>query len=183
MASTTSGGKDQKHGNENFGHEGKGNTGGGSHGGTSHGTTGTTGVAGAASATLEKAKDMGGQFVDKAKEVGGQFVDKASGAVQGGRKMAENLGERAEDALHAVGSGMKSGGEFLRENMPREGMLGTASSRVADTLDTAGKYFEQHNLGNIGEDLTNLIRRNPLPALLCAAAIGFLFARAANSRS
>jgi ElaB/YqjD/DUF883 family membrane-anchored ribosome-binding protein len=142
----------------------------------------------------QEAKDKGGAamdkaagMMDKAKEVGSNVMDKASdmasNVAQGTRRAAENLGERADNAMHSMGSGVRSMGETLRENLPSSGVLGGVSSRVASTLDSTGRYLEQHGFGNIGEDFTTLIRRNPIPALLCAAAIGFLFARASSSRS
>jgi len=193
MATTTG----NKHSTETFAHDkDKGTTGTGTHG-THAGQTGThaghTGGHGNQSGQggqggnqgnqgiAQTAKDMGGQFVEKAKEMGGQFADKATGVMQGAKKMTENFGERAGDALHSMGSGMKSAGETIRESMPQSGVLGSAGSRIADTLDSTGRYFEEHNFGNIGEDLTGMIRRNPIPALLCAAAIGFLLARASRS--
>ena len=36
-------------------------------------------------------------------------------------------------------------------------------------------------LREIGDDLTNLIRRNPIPALLLGVGVGFLLARAIRS--
>lgn len=180
-----------KHSTESFAQDkDKTNTGTGAHGGThgghgahggGQGGQGNQGGQGGSQGIAQTAKDMGGQFVERAKEMGGQFADKASGAVQGARKMTENLGERAGDALHTMGSSMKSAGESIREALPQSGMLGAASSRIADTLDSTGRYFEQHNFANIGEDLTGMVRRNPIPALLCAAAVGFLLARASRS--
>lgn len=183
MATTTG----NKHSTESTGQDkpnmGAAGTHGGSHTGShgSHGNQGGQSGSQGGQGVAQTAKDMGGQFVERAKEMGGQFVEKASGVVQGARKATENLGERAGDALHAVAGSMKSAGESIREALPQSGMLGAASSRIADSLDSTSRYFEQHNFANIGEDLTGMVRRNPIPALLCAAAVGFLLARASRS--
>src|SRR5207245_2668507 len=79
---------------------------------------------------------------------------------------AANVGHRAEEATSSVGSGMRNLAGTLRETLPHEGMLGTAGSAMADTLERGGRYLEQEGLRGIGEDLTNVIRRNPIPALL-----------------
>jgi hypothetical protein len=48
---------------------------------------------------------------------------------------------------------------------------------VADTLEHAGSYLEERNLDGMLEDITGVIRRYPLQALLAGIAIGFLLAR------
>ena len=60
-------------------------------------------------------------------------------------------------------------------------MLGSAASAVADTLESSGRYLEESGLSGIGEDLTSMIRRNPVPALLVGIGLGFLIARATRS--
>jgi hypothetical protein len=57
-------------------------------------------------------------------------------------------------------------------------MLGQASHAVADTLRTSGKYIEEARLSGMADDLTGMIRRNPLPAVLIGIGIGFLVGRA-----
>jgi hypothetical protein len=115
---------------------------------------------GAATAALDTARDMASQAGKKASEA------------------ASYVGQKAEDATSAVGSGMKSLAGTIRENAPREGVLGNAGSAMASTLESGGRYLEEHGLSGIGEDLTGVIRRNPIPALLIGIGVGFLIARA-----
>jgi hypothetical protein len=103
------------------------------------------------------------------------FGDKA-------KEAASILGERAEQATRAVGSGLESLGETVREKMPHAGVLGAASASVAGGLHTGGKYIQEEGLKGMAADVTDLIRRNPIPALLIAAALGFCISRA-TSRS
>jgi hypothetical protein len=133
-------------------------------------TTGHEGVSG----KTEKAKEIASNVAEKAREVGGSMA-------QGAQDMASNIGHKAQEATSAVASGMKSLAGTVRENMPREGMMGRASSAVADTLESGGRHLQQEGLGGIAEDLTNLIRRNPIPALLVGIGIGFLIARSTRS--
>jgi hypothetical protein len=72
---------------------------------------------------------------------------------------------------------MQSLAGTLREKMPHEGMMGTAGSAVADTLERGGRYLQEEGLSGMAEDLTALIRRNPIPAMLIAFGVGFLIAR------
>jgi hypothetical protein len=105
----------------------------------------------------------------------------ASSATQTASDMASNVGHRVEDATSTVGSGMRNLAGTLRENLPHEGMMGSASSAVADTLERGGRYLEEEGLSGLGEDLTSLIRRNPIPALLVGIGVGFLIARSMRS--
>ena len=71
----------------------------------------------------------------------------------------------------------------MRENLPQGGVLGTASSTLASGLENTGRYLQQEGLKGMGQDLTDLIRRNPLPAVLIGLGLGFILARATISRS
>jgi hypothetical protein len=70
----------------------------------------------------------------------------------------------------------------VRENMPHEGMMGTASNYVADALESGGRYLQEEGFRGMADDMTNLIRRNPIPALLVGIGLGYLIARS-TSRS
>jgi hypothetical protein len=76
---------------------------------------------------------------------------------------------------------MESLAGTIRDRAPREGMMGNAASTVADSLEQGGRYLREEGLGGMADDLTNTIRRNPLPAVLVAVAVGFLLARATRS--
>jgi hypothetical protein len=131
---------------------------------------------GGGTAVAEQAKDMGSQALDTAKDVAANVAQKAG-------DVASFIGKKAEDATSAVGSGIQSVGSAIREKGPQSGVIGSASSAVGSTLESSGKYLSDQGLSGIGEDLTNLIRRNPLPALLIGIAAGYLIARATATRS
>jgi hypothetical protein len=125
---------------------------------------------------VEKAKDFAGDAADKARDLAGQAGNAISGA-------ASTVGHKAEDATAAVGHGIQNLAGQVRDSGPHEGMLGTATRTVADGLEGAGKYIEDKNLHGMVEDVTGLIKRNPVPALLLALGIGFLVGRALSSSS
>ncbi len=118
-------------------------------------------------------------FVDQAKETASSM---ASDASKQAKDAAAFVGRKAEDATSAVGSGMKSLAGSIRDNTPNSGPIGSATSAVASTLESGGRYLEEHGLSGIGADMTNLIKRNPIPALLVGIGVGFLISRA-TSRS
>jgi ElaB/YqjD/DUF883 family membrane-anchored ribosome-binding protein len=118
----------------------------------------------------DKAKEMAGNVKDKAKEMASTIGEKA-------RDTASAVGDKAESTISSVGSGMQSVADTIRDKGPHQGMMGSATSAVASALDTGGRYLEDQGLSGMADDLTNLIRRNPLPALLLGVGFGFLLAR------
>jgi hypothetical protein len=111
----------------------------------------------------------------KASEAASSMADKA-------KQAASDAGHRVEDATHAVGSGMKSVAETIRDKGPREGVAGAATSSVAGYLESGGNYLEQQGVKGMAEDVTNLVRRNPMAALLCGLGLGFILARVTARR-
>lgn len=123
---------------------------------------------------IDKGKDLAKDMVDKGK-------DAASSALKTAGNVASAVGKKAEQATAAVGSGIHSLGETIHESGPHDGLPGRVTGTVADALENTGKYLEEHGLSGIAEDVTNLVRRNPIPALLVGIGVGFLIARATRS--
>jgi len=127
-----------------------------------------------ANPAMEKAKDLASQAVDKVKEGASSVGDMVSHA-------ASNVGKTAENLTASAGSSLRNLGDSLSQNAPQEGMLGQASQAVASTLRDSGRYIEDAGLSGMAEDMTDLIRRNPVPAILVGMGIGFLIGRAMRS--
>jgi hypothetical protein len=104
----------------------------------------------------------------------------ASNAAAKAKEAATYIGNKAEAATQSVGAGMESLGGAIREHEPMQGPLHNAGEAVADKLEGGGRYLEQQGLKGIGEDVTALIRRNPIPALLIGVGVGILIARIAR---
>ena len=109
----------------------------------------------------------------------------AETAKEGASKAAEMVkdagsfvGRKAEDATKSVGGGMESLGSTIREKGPHSGVLGSATSAVAGTLESGGRYLHEQGLSGMADDITSTIRKHPVPALLIAVGLGFLCARA-----
>lgn len=128
----------------------------------------------AAQSATDKAKDLAGQAMDKGREVAGQVGDALSSA-------AGTVSHKAEDATSAVGSGIQQVASKVRDMGPEQGMLGSATRTVADAIDETGRYIHDKNLSGMVDDVTGLIRRNPLPAVLIGLGVGFLIGRALSS--
>jgi hypothetical protein len=142
----------------------------------------------------EEAKDLACDVANRAKEAGSTLAQKAGDVVdkakEAGATLAQKAGEatsfvgkKADDATAAVGAGMKSVASTIREKGPGNGVLGSAGSAVADTLDQGGRYLQEKGLSGIGHDMTEVIRRNPIPAVLVGIGLGYLMARALTPRA
>jgi hypothetical protein len=119
-----------------------------------------------------------GDKMKKAEHAGAEAADKAKDAVKAG---TEALGEAADAGAAAVGGGLKSLAGAVRDHGPHEGPLGNATTAVAKGLEKGGKYLQQEGLSGIADDVTEMIRRNPIPAVLVGVGIGFLLAQLIRS--
>jgi hypothetical protein len=130
---------------------------------------------------INKAENAGAAGIDKAKEMASSAVDTAkdlaSSVAHSMGEAGSAVGDKANEATSAVGGGMKSLAGSIRQHTPHEGMLGTASASVADTLESGGRYLQEEGLGGMADDVTNLIRRNPIPAVLIGIGLGFMLAK------
>jgi ElaB/YqjD/DUF883 family membrane-anchored ribosome-binding protein len=101
----------------------------------------------------------------------------ASSAMDKAQDLMSTAGRKADEATTALGERVQSAASALRDRAPQEGMLGTASHAVADRLDSAGRYLQEEGIVGMAEDVTELIRRNPIPAMFVGIGIGFMLAR------
>ena len=108
-------------------------------------------------------------------------ADAAGKAKEAARSAGEALTSAADAGASAVGGGMKSLADTVRHNAPSEGMIGTAASTVAKALEQGGRYLQKEGVTGMAEDFTDLIRRNPIPAVLVGIGIGFLLAQLTRS--
>jgi len=113
---------------------------------------------------------QGGDMGEQAREFLGGAGDRM-------RDLGQTAREQAQAGGAALGAGMRNLASTLRQNVPQEGMMGTAASNLADTLERGGHYLEEEGLGHLVNDLGTLVRRNPLPAVCIGIGLGFLFAQ------
>jgi ElaB/YqjD/DUF883 family membrane-anchored ribosome-binding protein len=128
--------------------------------------------------TADKMKEAAGHAVEKTKEVAanvGQAVSNAASAT------VDAAGKTADKMASATGSGVKHLGETIKEKGPQEGVLAGATQAVGNTLEKGGKYLEEEGISGMMDDVTELIRRNPVPAVLVGIGIGFLIGRTLGS--
>ena len=128
----------------------------------------------AATSAGHRAQEAASSLAHRAQEAGSAVAQKAS-------ELASTAQERAEGALSNVGQGMSSLGDRLRQKAP-EGTLGTAAGAVADRLQQGGRYLQEHDFGDMADDMSNVVRRYPLPSLCIGFGLGFLLGMALTRR-
>src|ERR1700683_200170 len=87
-----------------------------------------------------------------------------------GRKTVDNIDESRKGTAGALGQAaakLHSGGE----------QISGVAHATADKLEAAADYIRETDLKGIGEDLKDIVKRYPGPALAAAAVLGFLVAR------
>lgn len=123
---------------------------------------------------LEQAKDAGSQAVGKAKEAIGA-VSAAAGHA------ATAAGKKADELTASAGTGIKKLGDVISHQAPQEGVAGAAAQAVAGSMKRGGQYLEDAKLSGMTEDMAQMIRQNPMPAVLIAVGVGFFLGRALRS--
>jgi ElaB/YqjD/DUF883 family membrane-anchored ribosome-binding protein len=121
----------------------------------------------AATQVGHRAQEAASSLTHRAQEAGSSVAEQAS-------NLASQAKDKADDALSNVGQGMSSLASQMRQRMPQEGVLGQASSAVADRLREGGQYLQEHGVGDIADDMGTLVRRYPVPALCVGFGVGFL---------
>lgn len=121
-----------------------------------------------ASNVKDKASQLGSQVSEKASQLGSQVQDKAS-------QFGSQVHDKASAAMSSVSEKFSDMAGAVREHVPAA--VAPYAERAADTLERAGSYLKEHDLGEFMDDVTGLIRRHPMPAMLTGVALGFLLAR------
>jgi ElaB/YqjD/DUF883 family membrane-anchored ribosome-binding protein len=111
----------------------------------------------------ERISDTAATAKEKASEVGRQATEQADAR----RGPAADALQNAAATVHEKAEALP-GGETVK---------GVAHS-AADKLESTAGYIREHDVTAMVSDVEGIVRRNPGPSLLIAAAIGFLIGRA-----
>lgn len=136
-----------------------------------------------------KAEEKAGQAKDKAADVAGQAQEKAGEAKDKATEMAgqvqdkvgavgEQVHAKTDAGIDSAASGLEQAAGLLRkQGEQREGAVGTAAAKTADTLETASTYLHEKDTDQVMADLEALVRRKPVESVLVAAGIGYLLSK------
>lgn len=119
----------------------------------------------------DKAEDVAGKAQEKAGELGGQAKEKAGQAT-------DKMHSKSDKGIDSAASGLEQAANKLRQQgEQREGTMGTAAAKTADTLETASTYLHEKDTDQLVTDLEALVRRKPVESVLVAAGIGFVLSK------
>ena len=85
---------------------------------------------------------------------------------------AERLRSSAASGLNSAADAVHAGGE----------RVASAAHRAGDALASGADYVRDNDVRDMVDDLAQVVRNNPGPALLCAAALGFVLGRSVYRR-
>jgi hypothetical protein len=123
------------------------------------------------------AQQAGTEVKERAQQAAGAVADKARDLAATARDAATTAGKRADDAAGAVGERMQSAADTLRREGPHEGYLGSASTAVAGALEKGGKYLKEEKLSGLAADITEVVKKYPIHAVLIGFGLGYLMSR------
>ena len=126
---------------------------------------GACSVAQSATGVLEKARESATAVKDQALEA------------------VSHAGKKADEVAASAGRGLEAMADGIRQHAPSNGIVGDASKQLVSTLQSSGRYLEEHGVTGMADEVTEIIRRNPIPAIFVALGLGFVLARATSVRS
>ena len=128
------------------------------------------GAAEKAKEALNAGIESGRQAFDEAKDAAGAGIHaaqlKVGSAIGIAREAASNFASSVSDAAAYAGHKAED-----------------ATGSVGGALESTGHYLKEDGLRHIASDVTDLIRRNPVPAMLIGIGLGFLVAQATSRRN
>jgi len=113
--------------------------------------------------TMEKVTDTANTARQKISDAGRQTTEK----VDEKRGPAADALQSAASAIHERAEGLP-GGETVK----------SVAHSAAEKLEATAGYIRDHDVQTMLSDVEGIVKRNPGPSLLVAAAIGFLIGRA-----
>ena len=108
-------------------------------------------------------------LANKAKDKTAQFGRAAAQTIEDGKQVAG-------DAIDSAASSIKSAASATGD------AVSGFAKKAAGAFDSSAEYMRNNDLKSMASDVTDVVKRNPGPALLAAVAVGFL-AGAALRRS
>lgn len=98
----------------------------------------------------------------------------------------EKAAELAKNAASAIDTGMHTAAHKLQDTASSLRSTGTSGSsrvtnvanRAADGLESTARYMQDYSTNDLVSGLEQMVRRNPGPSLVAAAAVGFLIGTA-----
>lgn len=101
--------------------------------------------------------------------------DPAQGVFSQAEHLAATVKDKANAAVVGVGETLTGMAQRLRTQSPPT--FAPYAEKAAVGLEQAGAYLQRETGGGVFADLSSIVRRHPVPAVLAGVVVGFIFAR------
>ena len=113
------------------------------------------------------------------------FSDRGFDAVDQAKSKITEFGAAAADKIDqnrgAAASGLEGAAETLHQkadHLPGGEKVSGLAHSAADKMSATADYVRMNDLSDMMEDVEQMVKKNPVPALAVAVGLGFLVARA-----
>jgi ElaB/YqjD/DUF883 family membrane-anchored ribosome-binding protein len=106
--------------------------------------------------------------------------DSLSGSKGKAAELGQKVADKFDENRGAAASGLDSAASTLREKadtLPGGERVSNAAHATANAVGAAADYVRENDLRTMMADVQTLVKNHPGPALLTAAALGFVLAR------
>ena len=115
-------------------------------------------------------------------ETSGRVSEYAHDAKEKAAELTRNAEEKVNQKRQAAAEALQSTAGSLRNKAQSSGeALANFGSRTADRIQSTADYVRDHDMRGMMGDLEGVVRRNPGPSLIAAAALGFIIGSAMRS--
>lgn len=118
---------------------------------------------------------------DQARAAGEEVMNQAGRARQAVSQAARTAADALDHGRTATADRLAETASTVRERseaLPGGPRVREFAHAAADRLSSTANYMRTHDLSRMGDDVESVVRNHPGPALLVAAAFGFLLGRA-----
>ena len=120
-------------------------------------------------------------LADKAESFGNELADRATQAKDSMSDMARTATKKIDEGRSIAADRLNSAVSAVQErvgDLPGGQRVKELASAAADRLSTTAEYVRSHDAKRMMADVETVVKNNPGPALLVAAAFGFVLGRA-----
>lgn len=125
----------------------------------------------------EKAKGAINAGMDSGKHAIESAIESASAGIQAAQQKLGAAVGAAREAASQVSGSVSDAASYAGEKAE------SATNSFGCAMESTGAYLKDDGLRHIAADVSDLIRRNPVPAMLIGVGLGFLIAQASTRRS
>ena len=121
------------------------------------------------------------RIADETSTLGDKISDTATQVKQKASDLGHMAADKIDDNREAAATGLDRVASAIHENadgLPGGEKVTSLAHATADKVSSTADYVRQHNVNRMMADVQTMVKNNPGPALLVAAALGFLVARA-----